>query len=90
MSTEHILYIIISLLVISLILFGAHFIKKQLFKDLFLLFWSVACLFFHVSTMYTTLFANGGIGNSYDNQLFPIYFLQLHDVSFIICKFVVE
>ncbi len=74
MSTEHILYIIISLLVISLILFGAHFIKKQLFKDLFLLFWSVACLFFHVSTMYTTLFANGGIGNSYDNQLFPIYF----------------
>lgn len=24
--------------------------------------------------MYTTLFANGGIGNAYDNQLFPIYF----------------
>lgn len=24
--------------------------------------------------MYTTLFKNGGIGNSYDNQLFPIYF----------------
>ena len=74
MGTEHILYIVISLLVISLILFGAHFIKKQLYKDLFLLFWAVACLFFHISTMYTTLFDNGGIGNSYDNQLFPIYF----------------
>lgn len=73
-STEHILYIVFSLLIISLILFGAHFIKKQKYKDLFLLFWAFACFFFHISTMYTSFFNNGGVGNAYDNQLFPIYF----------------
>ena len=74
-STEHILYIVCSLVVIGLILFGAHYIKKQRYKDLFLLFFAFACFFLHVSTMYTTFFTNGtGIGNAYDNQLFPIYF----------------
>ena len=66
-STEHILYIVFSLLIISLILFGAHFIKKQKYKDLFLLFWAFACFFFHISTMYTSFFDNGGVGNAYDN-----------------------
>lgn len=73
-STEHILYIVFSLLIISLILFGAHFIKKQKYKNLFLFFWAFACFFFHISTMYTSFFNNGGVGNAYDNQLFPIYF----------------
>lgn len=73
-SLEHILYIVISLIVIGLILFGAHFLKKQNHKNIFLLFWAFLCFFFHISTMYTTLFNNGGIGNSYDNQLFPIFF----------------
>ena len=74
-SAEHILYIVCSLVVIGLILFGAHYIKKQKYKDLFLLFFAFACFFLHVSTMYTTFFTNGtGIGNAYDNQLFPIYF----------------
>lgn len=73
-GTEHILYIVISLVVISLLLFGAHYIKKKLFKDIFLLFWALLCFFFHISTMYTSFFANNGIGNAYDNQLFPIFF----------------
>ncbi len=72
---EHILYIIISLISISLILFGAHFIKSQKWRNRFLMFWAVACFAFHISTMYYTFFTNGtGIGNAYDNQLFPIYF----------------
>ena len=75
MSLEHILYIIISLSVISLILFGAHFIKVQKYKNLFLLLCALFCVGFHVSTMYVSFFTNGtGIGNAYDNQLFPIYF----------------
>lgn len=74
-STEHILYIVISLLTISLILFGAHFIKNKTFKNVFLLFWSFICFFFHISTMYVSFFQNStGVGNAYDNQLFPIYF----------------
>ncbi len=74
-STEHILYIVLSLLVVSLILFGAHYIKSQKYKNLFLFFWAFACFMFHISTMYYTFFTNGtGIGNAYDNQLFPIYF----------------
>lgn len=73
-SLEHILYIVISLIVIGLILFGAHFLKKQNHKNIFLLCWAFLCFFFHISTMYTTFFSNGGVGNAYDNQLFPIYF----------------
>lgn len=74
-STEHILYIVISLITISLILFGAHYIKNKTWKNVFLLFWAFACFFFHISTMYVSFFQNGtGIGNAYDNQLFPIYF----------------
>lgn len=73
-STEHILYIIFSLLTIGLILFGARLIKSQKYKNIFLLFWAFLCFFIHISTMYTTFFTNGGVGNAYDNQLFPIYF----------------
>lgn len=74
-SLEHILYIVISLVVIGLVLFAGRFIKNKMWKNIFLLFWAFACFFFHISTMYTTFFTNGtGIGNAYDNQLFPIYF----------------
>lgn len=74
METEHILYIVISLVAETLILFGAHYIKAQRRKDLFLFVWAFLCFFIHISTMYTTFFEQGGVGNSYDNQLFPIYF----------------
>ena len=73
-ETEHILYIVFSLLFVSVLLFGAHFIKSQKYKNLFLLIWAFLCFFMHISTMYTTFFMQNGVGNAYDNQLFPIYF----------------
>lgn len=74
-SLEHIIFLICLFVFIVLLHFGAHFLKKQNHKDLFLLFWAFLCLFLHVSTMYTTLMNNDGFsGNCYNNQLFPIYF----------------
>ena len=74
-SLEHILYIICSLIFVGLLLFGAHFLKKQNHKNIFLLFWAFLCFFFHISTMYVTLMTNDGhSGTCYDNQLFPIFF----------------
>ena len=74
-STEHILYIICSLIFVGLTLFGAHFIKSKKYKNLFLFFWAFLCFFIHVSTTYVTFFlSDTGVGKIYDNQLFPIYF----------------
>lgn len=74
-SLEHILYIIISLIVVVGLVVGARFIKNQKAKDLVLLAFALLCFFFHISTMYTSFFSKGtGIGDSYDNQLFPIFF----------------
>lgn len=74
-NLEHILYIVISLIIVGLLLFGASFIKNQTWKNVFLLFWAFACFFFHISNMYVTFFQNEtGGGYAADNQLFPIYF----------------
>lgn len=71
----HILYIVFSLLAVGLILFGAHFIKSQKWKDVFLAFWAVLCFLTHISIMWVTFVKNdGSFGEAYDNILFPIYF----------------
>lgn len=73
--TEHILYIILSLIVTGLILYLGHFIKSQKGKNLFLLFWSFACFFMHNIMIYVSYVRNGGgSGFAADNQIFPIYF----------------
>ena len=74
MTRDQIIYIICSFSLISLILFFAHKIKKEKHKSLFLFIVSFVCLGFHISTMYTTFFSNGGRGFVADNQIFPIYF----------------
>ena len=79
MSTEHILYIIISLIAVTGIVVGGSFIKKQKYKDCFLTFWALACFFIHISCIYVTFFdnirnGNGEIGFAHDNHIFPIYF----------------
>lgn len=74
MTRDQIIYIICSFSIISLILFFAHKIKKEKHKSWFLFLVSLVCLGFHISTMYTTFFSNGGRGFVADNQIFPIYF----------------
>lgn len=74
MGTEHILWIIFQPIMVALILFGAHFIKPQKYKNLFLFLSAMFCVGFHISTMYVSFFEQGGKGNAYDNQLFPIFF----------------
>lgn len=74
MSRDHIIYIIASLCTITLILLLAHRIKSERYKNLFLFIVAFCCLGFHISTIYTSFFNNGGSGTAADNQLFPIYF----------------
>lgn len=74
MELEHILYIIFSLIFVGLVLFGAHFIKKQKYKNLIFFIFAIICFGFHISTIYVSFFTNNGQGTAADNQLFPIYF----------------
>ncbi|MGM9858244.1 MAG: hypothetical protein ACI311_03235 [Bacilli bacterium] len=74
MTRDQIIYIFSSFFIISLIMFLAHYIKKQKYKNLFLFIVASICFILHISTIYTSFFANGGLGTAVDNQLFPIYF----------------
>lgn len=74
MTRDHIIYIIASLCTVTVILLFAHRIKREKYKNLFLFIVAFCCLGFHISTIYTSFFNNGGYGTAADNQLFPIYF----------------
>ena len=74
METDHILYIIFSLISVGGIVLLASKIKKQQYKNLFLFIVAALCLFFHISMIFVTFFQNGGTGLVADNQIFPIYF----------------
>ena len=74
MTKDQVIYLFCSFFVVSLTLFLAHYIKKQKYKNLFLFIVASLCFAMHISTIYTTFFANGGCGLAADNQLFPIYF----------------
>ncbi len=88
-SLEHILYIIISLVVVGLLMFGVSFVHSQKWKNRILIIFALLCFFTHISIMYQTFFTNDtNYGNAYDNILFPIYFCNymmylLLAVSFI-------
>ncbi|MGM9632737.1 MAG: hypothetical protein ACI3XL_06585 [Eubacteriales bacterium] len=74
MTRDQIIYMLCSFTTIAVILFFASKIKKENHKTLFLFVVSAFCFGFHISTIYTSFFANGGHGTAVDNQLFPIFF----------------
>lgn len=86
MTRDQILYIIFSLITVVTILYFASKIKSNKYKNLFLFITSSICLGFHISTMFTTFFANGGTGLVADNQLFPIYFCNYMMDLVLICS----
>ena len=88
MGIDHIGYIIGSLIVVGLVIYFGTYIKKQKWKNVYIITWTFLCFFFHISTMYLTFFAKGNNtnhGNAYDNQIFPIYFCNFIMYLNLVC-----
>lgn len=76
--TDQKIYLLLAIPFVMAVLTLGYYIKKQKYRDLYLLMWALLCFFFHISWMYVSFFTNALMGNyvgiAADNQLLPIYF----------------
>lgn len=69
------LYFVLAMPFIIAVLLVGRSLKKQVLKDLFLLFWALLCFFVHMSNLYVSFFTPGNkVGIAETNHLFPKYF----------------